>query len=113
MNPVPDNTNNEKKDVLTEPDDSIIIPLEDLKDDNTENAKPKDEPKQPLKKENDDSKTAPKKQQEENKQQEEKLPAQQLEDEFYFEDDFQDTGNKKKKDTPDVIYDEYYDLEGF
>ena len=113
MNPVPDNIKNEKKDVLTEPDDSIIIPLEDLKDDNTENAKPKEEPKQPLKKENDDSKTAPKKQQEENKQQEEKLPAQQLEDEFYFEDDFQDTGNKKKKDTPDVIYDEYYDLEGF
>ena len=98
---------------MTEPDNSIIIPLEDLQDNNTKNAKPKEEPKQPQKKDTDDSKTAPQKQQEGKKQQEEKQPADQLENEFYFDDDFEDTGNKNKNNTPDVTDDEYYDLEGF
>ena len=112
-NPVPDNVKDENKDVVTEPDNSIIIPLEDLQDNNTKNAKPKEEPKQPQKKDTDDSKTAPQKQQEGKKQQEEKQPADQLENEFYFDDDFEDTGNKNKNNTPDVTDDEYYDLEGF
>lgn len=113
VSPAPGKTENVKKDVVTEPDDSIIIPLEELKDDSTQKEKPKEEPKQPLKKEDEGGKTAPKKQQEENSGQEKKQPAEQLEEEFYFDDTPQDTGNKRKKDVPDVTDDEYYDLEGF
>lgn len=113
VSPAPDKTEDVKKDAVTEPDDSIIIPLEELKDDSTQKEKPKEEPKQPLKKEDEGGKTAPKKQQEENSVQEKKQPAEQIEDEFYFDDTPQDTGNKRKKDVPDVTDDEYYDLEGF
>lgn len=113
VSPAPGKTEDVKKDVVTEPDDSIIIPLEELKDDSTQKEKPKEEPKQPLKKEDGGGKTAPKKQQEENSGQEKKQPAEQLEEEFYFDDTPQDTGNKRKKDVPDVTDDEYYDLEGF
>ncbi len=113
VSPAPGKTENVKKDVVTEPDDSIIIPLEELKDDSTQKEKPKEEPKQPLKKEDGGGKTTPKKQQEENSGQEKKQPAEQLEEEFYFDDTPQDTGNKRKKDVPDVTDDEYYDLEGF
>ncbi|MDN0023126.1 tetratricopeptide repeat protein [Prevotella lascolaii] len=113
VSPAPGKTEDVKKDVVTEPDDSIIIPLEELKDDSTQKEKPKEEPKQPLKKENEGGKTTPKKQQEENSGQEKKQPAEQLEEEFYFDDTPQDTGNKRKKDVPDVTDDEYYDLEGF
>lgn len=111
--PAPGKTEDVKKDVVTEPDDSIIIPLEELKDDSTQKEKPKEEPKQPLKKEDGGGKTTPKKQQEEDSGQEKKQPAEQLEEEFYFDDTPQDTGNKRKKDVPDVTDDEYYDLEGF
>jgi tetratricopeptide (TPR) repeat protein len=113
VSPAPGKTEDVKKDVVTEPDDSIIIPLEELKDDSTQKEKPKEEPKQPLKKEDGGGKTTPKKQQEENSGQEKKQPAEQLEEEFYFDDTPQDTGNKRKKDVPDVTDDEYYDLEGF
>lgn len=113
VSPAPGKTEDVKKDVVTEPDDSIIIPLEELKDDSTQKEKPKEEPKQPLKKEDEGGKTTPKKQQEENSGQEKKQPAEQLEEEFYFDDTPQDTGNKRKKDVPDVTDDEYYDLEGF
>lgn len=113
VSPAPGKTEDVKKDVMTEPDDSIIIPLEELKDDSTQKEKPKEEPKQPLKKEDEGGKTTPKKQQEENSGQEKKQPAEQLEEEFYFDDTPQDTGNKRKKDVPDVTDDEYYDLEGF
>lgn len=113
VSPAPGKTENVKKDVVTEPDDSIIIPLEELKDDSTQKEKPKEEPKQPLKKEDGGGKTTPKKQQEEDSGQEKKQPAEQLEEEFYFDDTPQDTGNKRKKDVPDVTDDEYYDLEGF
>ena len=113
VSPAPGKTEDVKKDVMTEPDDSIIIPLEELKDDSTQKEKPKEEPKQPLKKEDEGGKTTPKKQQEENSGQEKKQPAEQLEEEFYFDDSPQDTGNKRKKDVPDVTDDEYYDLEGF
>lgn len=113
VSPAPGKTENVKKDVVTEPDDSIIIPLEELKDDSTQKEKPKEEPKQPLKKEDEGGKTTPKKQQEEDSGQEKKQPAEQLEEEFYFDDTPQDTGNKRKKDVPDVTDDEYYDLEGF
>lgn len=113
VSPAPGKTEDVKKDVMTEPDDSIIIPLEELKDDSTQKEKPKEEPKQPLKKEDGGGKTTPKKQQEENSGQEKKQPAEQLEEEFYFDDTPQDTGNKRKKDVPDVTDDEYYDLEGF
>lgn len=113
VSPAPGKTEDVKKDVVTEPDDSIIIPLEELKDDRTQKEKPKEEPKQPLKKEDEGGKTTPKKQQEENSGQEKKQPAEQLEEEFYFDDTPQDTGNKRKKDVPDVTDDEYYDLEGF
>lgn len=113
VSPAPGKTEDVKKDVVTEPDDSIIIPLEELKDDSTQKEKPKKEPKQPLKKEDGGGKTTPKKQQEENSGQEKKQPAEQLEEEFYFDDTPQDTGNKRKKDVPDVTDDEYYDLEGF
>lgn len=113
VSPAPGKTEDVKKDVMTEPDDSIIIPLEELKDDSTQKEKPKEEPKQPLKKEDGGSKTTPKKQQEEDSGQEKKQPAEQLEEEFYFDDTPQDTGNKRKKDVPDVTDDEYYDLEGF
>ena len=111
--PAPGKTEDVKKDVVTEPDDSIIIPLEELKDDSTQKEKPKEEPKQPLKKEDEGGKTTPKKKQEEDSGQEKKQPAEQLEEEFYFDDTPQDTGNKRKKDVPDVTDDEYYDLEGF
>lgn len=113
VSPAPGKTEDVKKDVVTEPDDSIIIPLEELKDDSTQKEKPKEEPKQPLKKEDGGGKTTPKKQQEEDSGQEKKQPAEQLEEEFYFDDTPQDTGNKRKKDVPDVTDDEYYDLEGF
>lgn len=113
VSPAPGKTEDVKKDVMTEPDDSIIIPLEELKDDSTQKEKPKEEPKQPLKKEDEGGKTTPKKQQEEDSGQEKKQPAEQLEEEFYFDDTPQDTGNKRKKDIPDVTDDEYYDLEGF
>lgn len=113
VSPAPGKTEDVKKEVVTEPDDSIIIPLEELKDDSTQKEKPKEEPKQPLKKEDEGGKTTPKKQQEENSGQEKKQPAEQLEEEFYFDDTPQDTGNKRKKDVPDVTDDEYYDLEGF
>nr|WP_273531009.1 tetratricopeptide repeat protein [Leyella lascolaii] len=113
VSPAPGKTEDVKKDVVTEPDDSIIIPLEELKDDSTQKEKPKEEPKQPLKKEDEGGKTTPKKQQEEDSGQEKKQPAEQLEEEFYFDDTPQDTGNKRKKDVPDVTDDEYYDLEGF
>lgn len=113
VSPAPGKTEDVKKDVMTEPDDSIIIPLEELKDDSTQKEKPKEEPKQPLKKEDGGGKTTPKKQQEEGSGQEKKQPAEQLEEEFYFDDTPQDTGNKRKKDVPDVTDDEYYDLEGF
>lgn len=113
VSPAPGKTEDVKKDVMTEPDDSIIIPLEELKDDSTQKEKPKEEPKQPLKKEDGGGKTTPKKQQEEDSGQEKKQPAEQLEEEFYFDDTPQDTGNKRKKDVPDVTDDEYYDLEGF
>ena len=113
VSPAPGKTEDVKKDVVTEPDDSIIIPLEELKDDRTQKEKPKEEPKQPLKKEDEGGKTTPKKQQEEDSGQEKKQPAEQLEEEFYFDDTPQDTGNKRKKDVPDVTDDEYYDLEGF
>lgn len=113
VSPVPGKTEDVKKDVVTEPDDSIIIPLEELKDDSTQKEKPKEEPKQPLKKEDEGGKTTPKKKQEEDSGQEKKQPAEQLEEEFYFDDTPQDTGNKRKKDVPDVTDDEYYDLEGF
>lgn len=113
VSPAPGKTEDVKKDVMTEPDDSIIIPLEELKDDSTQKEKPKEEPKQPLKKEDEGGKTTPKKQQEEDSGQEKKQPAEQLEEEFYFDDTPQDTGNKRKKDVPDVTDDEYYDLEGF
>lgn len=113
VSPAPGKTEDVKKDVMTEPDDSIIIPLEELKDDSTQKEKPKEEPKQPLKKEDEGGKTTPKKQQEEGSGQEKKQPAEQLEEEFYFDDTPQDTGNKRKKDVPDVTDDEYYDLEGF
>lgn len=113
VSPAPGKTEDVKKDVVTEPDDSIIIPLEELKDDSTQKEKPKEEPKQPLKKEDEGGKTTPKKQQEEGSGQEKKQPAEQLEEEFYFDDTPQDTGNKRKKDVPDVTDDEYYDLEGF
>ena len=113
VSPAPGKTEDVKKDVVTDPDDSIIIPLEELKDDSTQKEKPKEEPKQPLKKEDEGGKTTPKKQQEENSGQEKKQPAEQLEEEFYFDDSPQDTGNKRKKDVPDVTDDEYYDLEGF
>lgn len=113
VSPAPGKTEDVKKDVVTEPDDSIIIPLEELKDDSTQKEKPKEEPKQPLKKEDEGGKTTPKKQQEENSGQDKKQPAEQLEEEFYFDDTPQDTGNKRKKDVPDVTDDEYYDLEGF
>lgn len=113
VSPAPGKTEDVKKDVVTEPDDSIIIPLEELKDDSTQKEKPKEEPKQPLKKEDEGGKTTPKKQQEEDSGQEKKQPAEQLEEEFYFDDSPQDTGNKRKKDVPDVTDDEYYDLEGF
>lgn len=113
VSPAPGKTEDVKKDVMTEPDDSIIIPLEELKDDSTQKEKPKEEPKQPLKKEDGGGKTTPKKQQEENSGQEKKQPAEQLEEEFYFDDTPQDTGNKRKKDVPDVTDEEYYDLEGF
>ena len=113
VSPAPGKTEDVKKDVMTEPDDSIIIPLEELKDDSTQKEKPKEEPKQPLKKEDGGGKTTPKKQQEEDSGQEKKQPAEQLEEEFYFDDSPQDTGNKRKKDVPDVTDDEYYDLEGF
>ncbi len=113
VSPAPGKTEDVKKDVVTEPDDSIIIPLEELKDDSTQKEKPKEEPKQPLKKEDEGGKTTPKKQQEEDSGQEKKQPAEQLEEEFYFDDTPQDTGNKRKKDVPNVTDDEYYDLEGF
>nr|WP_068857136.1 tetratricopeptide repeat protein [Leyella lascolaii] len=113
VSPAPGKTEDVKKDVMTEPDDSIIIPLEELKDDSTQKEKPKEEPKQPLKKEDEGGKTTPKEQQEEDSGQEKKQPAEQLEEEFYFDDTPQDTGNKRKKDVPDVTDDEYYDLEGF
>lgn len=113
VSPAPGKTEDVKKDVVTEPDDSIIIPLEELKDDSTQKEKPKEEPKQPLKKEDGGGKTTPKKQQEEDSGQEKRQPAEQLEEEFYFDDTPQDTGNKRKKDVPDVTDDEYYDLEGF
>lgn len=113
VSPAPGKTEDVKKDVVTEPDDSIIIPLEELKDDSTQKEKPKEEPKQPLKKEDGGGKTTPKKKQEEDSGQEKKQPAEQLEEEFYFDDTPQDTGNKRKKDIPDVTDDEYYDLEGF
>lgn len=113
VSPAPGKTEDVKKDVVTEPDDSIIIPLEELKDDSTQKEKPKEEPKQPLKKEDEGGKTTPKKQHEEDSGQEKKQPAEQLEEEFYFDDTPQDTGNKRKKDVPDVTDDEYYDLEGF
>ena len=113
VSPAPGKTEDVKKDIVTEPDDSIIIPLEELKDDSTQKEKPKEEPKQPLKKEDEGGKTTPKKQQEEDSGQEKKQPAEQLEEEFYFDDTPQDTGNKRKKDVPDVTDDEYYDLEGF
>lgn len=113
VSPAPGKTEDVKKDVMTEPDNSIIIPLEELKDDSTQKEKPKEEPKQPLKKEDEGGKTTPKKQQEEDSGQEKKQPAEQLEEEFYFDDTPQDTGNKRKKDVPDVTDDEYYDLEGF
>lgn len=113
VSPAPGKTEDVKKDVVTEPDDSIIIPLEELKDDSTQKEKPKEEPKQPLKKEDEGGKTTPKKQQEEDSGHEKKQPAEQLEEEFYFDDTPQDTGNKRKKDVPDVTDDEYYDLEGF
>ena len=113
VSPAPGKTEDVKKDVVTEPDDSIIIPLEELKDDSTQKEKPKEEPKQPLKKEDEGGKTTPKKKQEEDSGQEKKQPAEQLEEEFYFDDTPQDTGNKRKKDVPDVTDDEYYDLEGF
>ena len=113
VSPAPGKTEDVKKDVVTEPDDSIIIPLEELKDDSTQKEKPKEEPKQPLKKEDEGGKTTPKKKQEEDSGQEKKQPAEQLEEEFYFDDTPQDTGNKRKKDVPDVTDDEYYDLKGF
>lgn len=113
VSPAPGKKEDVKKDVVTEPDDSIIIPLEELNDDSTQKEKPKEEPKQPLKKEDEGGKTTPKKKQEEDSGQEKKQPAEQLEEEFYFDDTPQDTGNKRKKDVPDVTDDEYYDLEGF